>query len=75
MSFPPPQHHRFTPPTSFLPAPSIRENILYGRESASEAEVIEAAKAANAHSYISALPDAYETNVSGWQAQAVPRRG
>ena len=59
MSFPP------FPSPLFLPPLSIRENILYGRESATESEVIEAAKAANAHDYISALPDAYETNVSG----------
>ncbi len=37
-------------PTLF--AGTIRENILYGRENATEAEIIEAAKAANAHNFI-----------------------
>lgn len=37
-------------PTLF--AGTIRENILYGREDATEAEVIEASKSANAHTFI-----------------------
>jgi len=59
-------------------ATTIYENIVYGREGASEAEVYEAAKAANAHNYISALPDGYKTQVgergvqlSGGQKQRV----
>eukprot|EP00271_Cylindrocystis_brebissonii_P015652 TRINITY_DN38603_c0_g1_i1.p1 TRINITY_DN38603_c0_g1~~TRINITY_DN38603_c0_g1_i1.p1 ORF type:complete len:313 (+),score=65.02 TRINITY_DN38603_c0_g1_i1:26-940(+) len=59
-------------------ATSIRENILYGTENASEAEIIEAAKAANAHNYISALPEGYNTfcgergvQLSGGQKQRV----
>ncbi|KAL3006187.1 hypothetical protein AAZX31_08G262700 [Glycine max] len=59
-------------------ATSIYENILYGKEGASEAEVIEAAKLANAHSFISALPEGYATKVgergvqlSGGQKQRV----
>lgn len=59
-------------------ATSIYENILYGREDASDSEVIEAAKLANAHSFISALPDGYSTKVgergvqlSGGQKQRV----
>ncbi|TKY58541.1 ABC transporter B family member 2 [Spatholobus suberectus] len=44
-------------------ATSIYENILYGKEGASEAEVIEAAKLANTHSFISALPEGYSTKV------------
>ncbi|KAJ7953427.1 ABC transporter B family-like protein [Quillaja saponaria] len=59
-------------------ATSIYENILYGKEGASEAEVIEAAKLANAHSFISALPEGYSTKVgergvqlSGGQRQRV----
>lgn len=59
-------------------ATSIFENILYGKEEASEVEVIEAAKLANAHSFISALPEGYSTKVgergvqlSGGQKQRV----
>ncbi|KAJ6967410.1 P-glycoprotein [Populus alba x Populus x berolinensis] len=59
-------------------ATSIYENILYGREGALEGEVIEAAKLANAHSFISALPEGYSTKVgergvqlSGGQKQRV----
>jgi len=42
---------------------SIAENIAYARPSASEAEIIQAARAANAHDFISALPDGYQTLV------------
>ncbi|KAL3499944.1 hypothetical protein ACH5RR_039037 [Cinchona calisaya] len=59
-------------------ATSIYENIVYGKEGASETEVIEAAKLANAHSFISALPEGYSTKVgergvqlSGGQKQRV----
>ncbi|KAI9125379.1 hypothetical protein K1719_003995 [Acacia pycnantha] len=59
-------------------ATSIHENILYGKEGASDSEVIEAAKLANAHSFISSLPDGYSTIVgergvqlSGGQRQRV----
>lgn len=45
-------------------ATTIYENILYGRETATEQEVHAAARAANAHNFISALPDAYNTQVS-----------
>ncbi len=57
---------------------SIRDNILYGRLDASEAEVIEAAKVANAHEFIMETPDGYDTLVgergvrlSGGQRQRV----
>ncbi|MFX4263462.1 ABC transporter ATP-binding protein [Pelotomaculum propionicicum] len=40
---------------------TIRDNIAYGREGASEEEVISAAKAANADHFIRALPDGYDT--------------
>ncbi|KAK7360894.1 hypothetical protein VNO77_02911 [Canavalia gladiata] len=63
-------------PTLF--ATSIYENILYGRERATETEVIEAAKLANAHNFISTLPEGYSTKVgergvqlSGGQKQRV----
>lgn len=42
---------------------TIEENIRYGRLEASEAEVIEAAKKANAHDFIMQMPLAYETKV------------
>ncbi len=40
---------------------SIRDNILYGRLDATEAEVIEAAKRANIHDYIMTLDEGYDT--------------
>eukprot|EP01018_Ginkgo_biloba_P014906 Gb_35777 [translate_table: standard] len=59
-------------------ATSIRENIAYGKESSCEEDIIGAAKAANAHEFISALPDGYNTLVgergmqlSGGQKQRV----
>ena len=59
-------------------ATSILDNIRYGRPSATEAEVIAAATAANAHSFVMAFPDGYETTVgergirlSGGQKQRV----
>jgi ATP-binding cassette subfamily B protein len=42
---------------------TIAENIAYARPGASENEIIAAAKAANAHDFISRLPQAYETLV------------
>jgi len=45
----------------FLFNGTIRENILFGRPDASEEEVIMAAKVANAHSFIEALQEGYET--------------
>jgi ATP-binding cassette subfamily B protein len=38
---------------------SVRENIAYGRPDATEAEIIEAARRAEAHEFIRALPDGY----------------
>jgi ATP-binding cassette subfamily B protein len=42
---------------------SIAENIAYARPGASEKEIVEAAKAANAHEFITALPEGYNTLV------------
>ncbi|OMO96716.1 hypothetical protein CCACVL1_04805 [Corchorus capsularis] len=44
-------------------ATSIMENILFGKEDATMEEVIEAAKASNAHNFISQLPQGYDTQV------------
>ncbi|XP_023743757.1 ABC transporter B family member 15 [Lactuca sativa] len=60
-------------------AGTIRENIIYGAsETVSESEVIEAAKAANAHDFIAVLKDGYDTQcgdrgiqLSGGQKQRV----
>jgi subfamily B ATP-binding cassette protein MsbA len=57
---------------------TVRANILYGRPDASEEEMIAAAKAADAHGFISELPEGYDTPVgprgvrlSGGQRQRV----
>jgi ABC-type transport system involved in Fe-S cluster assembly fused permease/ATPase subunit len=42
---------------------TIHYNIAYGRPGASEAEIREAARAANIHDFIMSLPDGYETTV------------
>lgn len=42
---------------------SAMENIRYGREGASDADVIEAAKAAFAHEFIEKLPEGYQTDL------------
>ena len=57
---------------------TIRENIAYGRPDAGEDEILQAAKAAQAHEFISTFPDGYETvlgqrgvNLSGGQKQRI----
>ena len=57
---------------------TIRDNIRYGRPHASEEEVIAAAKAAQAHAFITTFPDGYDTqlgqrgvNLSGGQKQRI----
>lgn len=42
---------------------TIRENIIYARHNASEAEMKEAARIANAHHFISSFPHGYDTHV------------
>ena len=42
---------------------TIRENIAYGRPDAADAEIVDAARAAGAHDFVSALPDGYDTVV------------
>lgn len=42
---------------------SIRYNIAYGRDNATDADVIEAAKSAQIHDFIQSLPDGYDTQV------------
>jgi ATP-binding cassette subfamily B protein/subfamily B ATP-binding cassette protein MsbA len=46
---------------SFLFPVSIAENIAYGRAGASRAQIEQAARAANAHAFITSLPDGYDT--------------
>ena len=46
---------------SFFFAATIRENLLYARPDAEEAEMVEAARTANAHYFISRLPNGYDT--------------
>ncbi|CAL5000480.1 unnamed protein product [Urochloa decumbens] len=66
------------PQEPFLFAASIHDNIAYGRPEATEAEVVEAAAQANAHRFVSALPEGYGTQVgergvqlSGGQRQRI----
>jgi ATP-binding cassette, subfamily B, bacterial MsbA len=66
------------PQETLLFGGTILENIRYGRLSANQEEIIDAAKAANAHDFITALPKGYETIVgergirlSGGQRQRV----
>ena len=63
---------------TYLFGRTVRENILFGNPDASEEEVIQAAKSANAHDFIMALPNGYDTFVgergvklSGGQRQRI----
>ena len=66
------------PEDSFLFSDSVRANIAYGRPDATDEEIERAARAAQAHGFISDLPDGYDTVVgehgltlSGGQRQRV----
>jgi len=66
------------PQETILFSGTVRDNIRYGRPSASDEEVISAAKAAQAHDFIMILPDGYDTrieergvNLSGGQKQRI----
>ncbi|HON56146.1 MAG TPA: ATP-binding cassette domain-containing protein, partial [bacterium] len=68
----------YVPQDVFLFNVSIKENILFGRLDASDDEVIEAAKLANAHNFIMRLPNKYDTiigergvKLSGGQKQMI----
>lgn len=72
------QHISLVPQDPVIFAASARENIRFGRPDASDADVEEAAKAAAAHDFISALPDGYDSYVgergvmlSGGQKQRI----
>ena len=49
---------------TWLKAATVRENIAYGRPDASEEEIVQAAKASYAHSFIRRLPEGYDTVLS-----------
>jgi len=66
------------PQETMLFSGTVAENIQYGRLEASREEIIEAAKAGNAHAFILELPNGYETkigergsNLSGGQRQRI----
>jgi ATP-binding cassette subfamily B multidrug efflux pump len=66
------------PQETLLFSGTVRDNIRYGRPDASEGEVMEAAKAAQAHNFILELPQGYDTqvaqrgaNFSGGQKQRI----
>lgn len=62
----------------YLFSGTIRDNLIYGKADATEEEIVEAAKKAGAHEFISALPNGYDTYVgergvklSGGQKQRI----
>ncbi|MFE8975598.1 ABC transporter ATP-binding protein [Streptomyces cyaneofuscatus] len=66
------------PEDSFLFSDTVRSNIAYGLPDATQEQIEQAARAAQAHGFISALPDGYDTTVgehgltlSGGQRQRV----
>ncbi|MEO6435658.1 MAG: ABC transporter ATP-binding protein [Tepidisphaeraceae bacterium] len=72
------RHFALVQQETFLFNDSILDNIRYGHAEATMEQVVTAAKAANAHGFISKLPDGYETKVgergvrlSGGQKQRI----
>jgi ATP-binding cassette subfamily B protein len=68
----------FVPQESVLFSGTVRDNIRYGRQSATQEEVERAARAAQAHAFILQLPQGYDTaieqrgtNLSGGQRQRI----
>jgi ATP-binding cassette subfamily B protein len=66
------------PQETVIFAASARDNLRYGRWDASEDEIVAAARAANAHEFLTALPDGYDSflgeggaRLSGGQRQRV----
>lgn len=66
------------PQETILFSGTVAENIAYGKPSASQDEIVTSAKAANAHDFITSLPEGYNalvgergTKLSGGQAQRV----
>ncbi|PIB24393.1 ABC transporter [Amylibacter kogurei] len=57
------KHIALVPQDAVIFGTSAMENIRFGRPDATDAEVIDAAKAAAAHNFLSALPDGYESDV------------
>lgn len=57
------QQIAIVPQETILFSTSIRENIAYGRMDATQEEIVEAAKAANAHDFVQRLPEGYDTLV------------
>lgn len=62
----------------FIFSENVHDNIAYGRIDATDSEIIAAASSAEAHEFITALPDGYETNIgergvklSGGQKQRI----
>lgn len=59
----------YVPQNAYLFSGTIMENIRYGRLEATDEEVMEAARLANAHSFITAFEDGYDTYVGERGAQ------
>ncbi|GEM_PF-76173 len=58
------QYVSYVPQTPYLFAGSIRDNLLAAKPDAGDDELVEAAVLAQAHDFIAALPDGYDTRIS-----------